>query len=213
MALKLADLRRNYGNRELNEATVNPDPIIQFQKWLDEWISVESQDPTAMVLASVDQNGHPDTRVVLLKGIEQGKFIFFTHYNSAKGNQLAINNNVALNFYWPKLARQVRIRGVVEKIPAQKSDMYFASRPKESQVAASIATQSQVIKNRAWLEMAFNNFIAHNHQDKLTRPKTWGGYAVTPNDFEFWQGRDNRLHDRLSYHKIDSLWKILRLAP
>lgn len=209
----IADIRRDYGELELNEHTTHTDPFTQFKLWFEEVLEVEQSDPTATVLSTVDEHGHPDSRVVLLKGIEDEAFIFYTNYLSAKGLQLQKNPHAALNFYWPQMARQVRIRGAVEKVTKELSDIYFSSRPVNSQMGAIISPQSQKIQNRAYLEQAINQLIQTHGQDPIVRPEHWGGYKLIPETIEFWQGRDNRLHDRIAYCRQNKDWSHHRLAP
>lgn len=207
----IASIRRDYGGLSLNEEVVLEDPIAQFESWFAEVLENEQHDPTAMVLSTVDEEGHPDSRVVLLKGINAGHFLFYTNYQSIKGRQLQHEPYVALNFYWPEMVRQVRIRGQVKKLSAKESDNYFASRPLKSQLSAIISPQSQEIKNRAVLEEALLEL--EESQMSISRPKHWGGYMVIPEEMEFWQGRDNRLHDRIQYKKQEDQWVKRRLAP
>jgi pyridoxamine 5'-phosphate oxidase len=230
----LADIRREYGDLQLSEASLEANPFDQFKHWFEETAKTEKSDPTAMVLSTVDEQGHPDSRVVLLKGIEEEKFIFYTNYDSTKGKQLAGTPIAALNFYWPQMARQVRIRGRIQKISEEQSNTYFASRPLESQISAIASDQSSVLKNRQILEERYQALLSEHldhlehpeHQQKIVqRPKNWGGYSVDPYEIEFWQGRDNRLHDRFQYVKSDKGekgekgkmgekgWSIRRLAP
>lgn len=209
----IADIRRDYGDLNLNESTLSKDPISQFKKWFEEVLAQEPHDPTAMVLSTIDHEGHPDSRVVLLKGVEEDCFIFYTNYNSTKGVQIAANPNVALNFYWPHMARQVRIRGSIEKVNKEKSDNYFLSRPIHSQYGAIVSPQSQPIKDRVFLEEALNQLLQKVSQEPIVRPEHWGGYKVNPKSVEFWQGRDNRLHDRVYYYKENEQWLHRRLAP
>ena len=209
----IADIRREYGDLALDEESLPPNPFIQFQQWFSEVLKTELSDPTAMILSTVDNNNHPDSRVVLLKGIENESFIFYTNYSSSKAHQLRHMPYAALNFYWPQMARQVRIRGEVLLVSEAQSDEYFASRPITSQIGAIVSQQSHVIASRQELEAAFNELIAKNGQESAARPKTWGGYQVCPNEFEFWQGRTNRLHDRIQYCKTDNGWQFMRLAP
>jgi pyridoxamine 5'-phosphate oxidase len=209
----IADIRRDYGELALNEHSINNDPIAQFKIWFEEVLAKEHSDPTAMVLSTVDEQGHPDSRVVLLKGIENEHFIFYTNYLSAKGIQLQKQPYAALNFYWPQMARQVRIRGLVEKVNKELSNSYFSSRPVNSQVGALVSPQSQKIKDRAFLEQAINQLIQTHGQEPIVRPEHWGGYRVIPYSIEFWQGRDNRLHDRIAYCRQDGEWSHYRLAP
>lgn len=209
----LADIRRDYGDLRLDDQHVLADPFEQFQCWFNDVLAREKQDPTAMVLSTVDEEGLPDSRVVLLKGIEDGCFLFYTNYESAKAIQLNHHPYAALNFYWPEMARQVRIRGMVEKISEVLSDAYFASRPLGSQLSALVSPQSRPVASRQELEQAFNRVMAELHQQPIVRPDHWGGYRVIPMAMEFWQGRDNRLHDRLLYLKQPEGWQYCRLAP
>lgn len=209
----LADIRRDYGDLSINEESVDLNPINQFKLWFEEVLLNEKNDPTAMVLSTADEKGIPDSRVVLLKGLDEGHFIFYTNYQSAKAMQLNCNPYAALNFYWPQMARQVRIRGKVRKIAEEQSDHYFSSRPVMSQYSAVISPQSQEIKNRAYLEEELNQLISKHGQDMVMRPEQWGGYMVIPYEIEFWQGRDNRLHDRIHYYLQNDQWIHRRLAP
>lgn len=209
----ISDIRRDYGNLSLSEASAALSPMEQFEAWFKEVLGTERSDPTAMVLCTVDEEGHPDSRVVLLKGLIDSTFVFYTNYQSAKAIQIAKHPYVALNFYWPEMARQVRIRGSVKKTTKAQSDAYFASRPHHSQLAALSSHQSKVIEGRSELEREFNELIARHQQQPVVRPDYWGGYAVIPEEIEFWQGRDNRLHDRIHYYKQQGVWKHRRLAP
>lgn len=209
----LADIRREYGELHLSETEALDDPLAQFKSWFEEVLETERYDPTAMVLSTVDQKGLPDSRVVLLKGFEDGAFIFYTNYQSAKAMQIQQSPYAALNFYWPHMARQVRIRGRVKQVPLQQSDEYFASRPRTSQFSAIVSPQSQAITDRKTLELALNTLIEKQKQDPVIRPEYWGGYIVIPDEIEFWQGRDNRLHDRVHYYQENGKWCHRRLAP
>lgn len=209
----LADIRREYGELSLNEATLKTYPISQFKLWFEEVLANEKSDPTAMVLSTVDEKGHPDSRVVLLKGLEEGAFIFYTNYQSKKSLQLGHTPYAALNFYWPQMVRQVRIRGRVKRVSKEQSDAYFATRPLTSQLSAIASPQSQEIDDRRTLEEALNRLIEEYAQKPIIRPKHWGGYMLIPDEIEFWQGRDNRLHDRIVYYKKKGLWAYRRLAP
>lgn len=208
----LADIRREYGDLCLNEQDIQASPITQFQRWFSAILQTETHDPTAMVLSTVDAEGRPDSRVVLLKGIDEGAFIFYTNYTSIKAQHIQANAAVALNFYWPSMARQVRIRGHATLAKQQQSDDYFLSRPKASQWSALISPQSSEISSRADLEQAIEALRQHN-EEPIVRPEHWGGYCVTPYEIEFWQGRDNRLHDRIQYTLQDNRWTYRRLAP
>ncbi len=215
MKKNIADMRQKYGEVDLSPENVSPNPFQQFQ----DWFSVASEsgilEPNAMTLASATSDGKPSARIVLLKGIDEKGFLFYTNYESRKGEELIENPQAALIFYWDTLHRQVRIEGKVEKASKKTSDAYFNKRPKGSQIGAWASPQSQVIESRAILE---NNKVSLNEeyadQDHLPRPKHWGGFRVKPQRIEFWQGRNNRLHDRIVYEKQrNGRWKIFRLAP
>lgn len=210
----LADIRREYGELILSEQNLPNNPLSLFNQWLADIVNMdESIDATAMVLSTVDKNGHPDSRVVLLKGIEEGLFTFYTNYLSEKGEQLKVNPHAALNFYWPILSRQVRIKGFVQKSASACSDQYFHSRPIASQIGAIVSAQSQRIPDREFLEQAFNQVSQTTAADAIARPDYWGGYQLTPVYIEFWQGRNNRLHDRIAYCRQEEEWNHYRLAP
>ena len=209
----IADIRREYGCLSLSEEEANDCPIAQFGQWLADVVKIEKSDPTAMVLSTVDELGHPDSRVVLLKETKDGTFVFYTNYQSAKSIQIHSNPYVALNFYWPEMARQVRIRGRVKRTSEAQSDAYFATRPKASQLSAITSSQSCVISGREELERTLNELIAKYQQELVVRPEHWGGYEVIPDEIEFWQGRDNRLHDRIHYYRQEGQWLHRRLAP
>jgi pyridoxamine 5'-phosphate oxidase len=209
----LADIRREYGTSSLleNEAAISP--MEQFEHWFAEVLKVEKTDPSAMVLSTCDECGYPDSRVVLLKGIENNKLVFFTNYNSHKAKQIQQTPYVSLNFHWPEMARQVRVKGTIQKIESQRSDNYFITRPLTSQVNALLSQQSSVLATRAQLEQQIKEYIVENAGRPLLRPAHWGGYEVEPTDWEFWQGRDNRCHDRLHYYQAHDAWLIERLSP
>lgn len=209
----IADIRRDYGELNLNEGLVPNDPMIQFQLWFADVLKNETNDPTAMVLSTVDDKGCPDSRVVLLKGLDKDNFLFYTNYQSAKAIQMQNKPYAALNFYWPHMARQVRIRGTVKQVSKKQSDTYFSSRPIKSQFSAIVSPQSREVPNRESLEKALNDLIQNHGQEPITRPDYWGGYKVIPDEIEFWQGRDNRLHDRIHYCRKDGQWQHRRLAP
>jgi pyridoxamine 5'-phosphate oxidase len=210
----LADLRREYGKITLDEQCVGDDPMHLLNAWMTEVLDTEHEDPTAMVLSTVDEDGHPDSRVVLLKGIDDSGFLFFTNYNSAKGKQLKNKPFAALNFYWPSMARQIRVKGSVKKVSEEQSDRYFFSRPLTSQLGAIASPQSEIIANRSVLDDALNQLIQQYEQNStICRPEHWGGYCLIPSTIEFWQGRDNRLHDRITYFLEGDRWHHYRLAP
>lgn len=210
----LQHLRREYGQSSLEESSIDIDPIQQFTVWFDEILAQKHDDPTAMVLSTVDMNGYPDSRVVLLKELQSKGFVFFTNYLSVKGEQLQKNPHAALNFYWPSLSRQVRVRGLVSKIDPAQSHAYFVLRPRESQISAIASPQSQIIPDRSFLEKKYQKIAEqYKSHDSIPCPDFWGGYILVPEIVEFWQGRDNRLHDRLRYTKKDNQWLHERLAP
>lgn len=213
MIRNMTDVRREYGGLDLNVKGSEQDPYLLFNRWLDEIVKTDNYDPTAMLLSTIDFDGRPDSRVVLLKGIEQESFLFYTNYNSSKAIQIDSNPNVSLNFFWPYMARQINIKGIASKLTAKQNDDYFYSRPRLSQIAAIASKQSEILKDRMELEEQMNLLIEKYEQEPIIRPENWGGFAVKPNEIEFWQGRDNRLHDRLIYKKLAEKWQICRLAP
>lgn len=208
----LAALRREYGGRPLEAEGLPSDPIEALRTWLDEAVAAQVADATAMTLATVDADGRPDARVVLLKGTDGGKLSFFTNYGSTKGAQLAGQPEAALCFFWPELSRQLRVRGTVEKVSAEVSDAYFASRPHGSQIGALASAQSEVLGSRAELEARVAELEA-KYPKVVPRPEHWGGYALTPDELELWQGRPSRLHDRLRATLVDGAWGWARLSP
>jgi pyridoxamine 5'-phosphate oxidase len=211
---ELHALRTEYAKASLDIASVSKDPLQQFEKWLTEAINAGVKEANAMCLATINADGRPSQRIVLLKGVEENKFLFYTNYQSKKGTHLAANPICALNFFWPDLERQVRIEGVVERVSVEKSTEYFQSRPRGSQLGAWVSPQSAAIKDRVLLENRLKEIeTKFEGVEKLPRPQQWGGYAVDPMMFEFWQGRPSRLHDRIEFVKVDNDWKINRLAP
>lgn len=197
----------------MNESDLPDHPIVFFEKWFNEAIEADVYEPNAMVLSTLGDNSTPDSRVVLLKDIEANSLSFYTNYLSAKGMQMEKNNKVALLFLWTIIHRQVRIRGIVEKISAGASDEYFKTRPRASQIGAWSSAQSEVIPGRDFLEKAFAEKIKEFSKVEIPRPEHWGGYRVEINKIEFWQGRRGRLHDRLVYEKMTDGWSIKRLSP
>jgi pyridoxamine 5'-phosphate oxidase len=192
---------------------LNADPFVQFRYWFNDALKAHPGDANTMVLATADSNGRSSARVLLLKGFDKEGFVFFTNYNSMKGRQIAVNPNAALVFYWHELERQVRIEGRIEKTSRRESDEYFKIRPEESNISAVISPQSQRIPDRRYLE-----HLKHVHMNLfrnkiIERPENWGGYRLIPDLFEFWQGRENRLHDRFEYSWTSGGWEIHRLAP
>ena len=209
---KLADLRKSYMKGSLSEEDVQPNPIDQFKIWFEQAQHAELPEPNAMTVASVDENGKPSARVVLIKEVGPDGFVFFTNYNSRKGQALQANPHAALLFFWPELERQIRIEGPIEKVSDQESDAYFHSRPLDSRIGAWASPQSQVISGRSVL---VTNAAEYALKFALNppRPPHWGGFRVKPEAIEFWQGRPSRLHDRIRYTLDQAHWKIERLAP
>jgi len=214
MNSEIAKIRKEYKKSELLESTIFTDPFKQFAVWLEEAINSGIEDPTAMTLATISTKGYPSARIVLLKSFDKNGFVFYTNYNSRKGNHLKNNPNAALVFFWKELERQVRIEGITEKVSKKESDEYFASRPRESQISACISEQSMTIPDRNYLEMLYDIFVKKQGDNPIKRPEHWGGYRLIPRRIEFWQGRENRLHDRIKYCSKDGKsWKIKRIAP
>ena len=212
MTAKIADMRKNYSRKKLSEVKANPDPLKQFAKWWKQAIKSNLEEANAMTLATASPVGLPSARIVLLKDFNENGFIFFTNYNSFKGQQLSENPKACLLFFWKELERQVRITGLVEKISDEASSEYFYSRPVDSQLGAIASPQSQVIESREWLDEKFKQLKKEG--SNIQRPSNWGGYIVKPVIIEFWQGRPNRLHDRLQYTLQENAeWKMERLAP
>jgi pyridoxamine 5'-phosphate oxidase len=209
----IANLRVDYTLKSFDEKDVNPNPIKQFEIWMQEAITAQVNEPNAMTLATIKSNSAPSARIVLLKGLQDNGFSFFTNYNSHKADEMVLNPNVALVFCWLELQRQVRIEGAVEKLSEQESDAYFASRPRASQIGAHASQQSTIIKSRTELEDAYQQ-VEHQFNDQdVPRPKNWGGYLVKPHLIEFWQGRKSRLHDRFCYSLKNNDWQVSRLSP
>ena len=196
----------------LSESGAHPDPFVQFERWMRDAIETGLPLPNAMTLATVTARGTPDARAVLLKGVDGGGFVFHTNYLSRKGRQLEANRAACLVFLWSAVERQVRIEGTVEKIAASESDAYFATRPLGARLAAWASAQSEPVPDRGELERALQQ-MKIRHGDNPARPPHWGGYRLTPSAIEFWQGRENRLHDRLLYRRASGGWTIERLAP
>ena len=209
----LRDIRNNYQKHKLEESQLTKRPVALFKQWLDEAIKHEVNEPTAMILSTSIDN-QPDSRVVLLKELKEDQFVFYTNYDSNKGQQMGQNQFVALNFFWPQLERQVRIKGQVAKIDESASDNYFRTRPRDSQLGAWASEQSRAVENREELEEKYRSMEAHFEGQEIPKPENWGGYAVTPVEIEFWQGRPGRLHDRIRYYKAeDGTWSFKRLSP
>jgi pyridoxamine 5'-phosphate oxidase len=212
--MDIAQIRREYTKKKLSSKSVKKNPIEQFQLWLKEAVDANCMEPTGMNVSTVSENNTPSSRMVLLKGVDNGQFIFYTNYQSRKGTQLAKNPSIAALFYWPELERQVIIEGKVEKCNTEESDRYFQTRPWKSRIGAIISPQSQPIPNRNYIKKAFMVEAGKHLPDYVKRPENWGGYRITPERIEFWQGRSSRLHDRVLFSKSsDDQWAIQRLAP
>jgi pyridoxamine 5'-phosphate oxidase len=210
----LADIRQDYSKASLDKKDVKLNPIDQFNHWFSEAIQSQVTEPNAMTLSTVTEDGRPSGRIVLLKGIENGKFIFFTNFQSQKGRELEKNPSCALTFFWPDLERQVRIEGVAARLNDSAAEQYFQSRPRASQIGAWSSPQSSIIENREILEARVKEMEKKfEGKEVLPKPHQWGGYEVDPFEIEFWQGRRSRLHDRMLYTKADGKWSIHRLAP
>ncbi len=206
--------RRDYSREPLDESMVDPDPFRQFEIWFESAIKAGVPDPHAMVVATVSRAGNPSARVVLLRGFERNGFVFYTNYQSHKGSDLLQNPNVAAVFFWSEIDRQIRIEGQVEKVAPEESDKYFHSRPRESQMSAWASDQSKVVVNRAELDKSFEKYEEQFAGGPVPRPDKWGGFRMIPTTFEFWQGRPNRMHDRILYElNSTGRWEIKRLAP
>lgn len=210
----ISKIRNDYSKKQLNESMVHENPIEQFKVWFQEALNSEVPEVNAFVLATVSKDNKPSARVVLLKGIENNGFDFYTNYTSRKANEIEANKNVAMVFFWHELERQVRIEGGLEKTTEQNSDEYFKSRPRESQIGAWSSPQSAIIDGRNVIENNVEKISKEFENKDVTRPKHWGGYHIVPSVIEFWQGRPNRLHDRIQYRKKENgNWEFVRLAP
>lgn len=210
---ELAHMRQTYKRSVLSESTAGNDPFTLFSLWFSEAKEEGEPEPNAMSLATVDKAGQPSVRIVLLKGLIRNEFQFFTNYLSDKGKDIADNNHVALNFFWPKLERQVRIEGIATKLSKEESQSYFQIRPRESQIGAHTSNQSSVVPSREFLEEKFAALSKEWDGKEIPMPEFWGGYSVYPTKIEFWQGRVGRLHDRILFEKQNESWFRSRLSP
>ncbi len=207
-----AELREHYKKIDLDEANLDPNPMLKFRQWFDEAIKSAANEPAAMTLATVNETGEPSARIVLLRNVESPGFDFYTHFDSRKGQELANRSAAALLFYWPELERQVRIEGKVAKIPDWQSDAHFASRPLLTRISICASPQSTAINSRSELARRTEQ-LAGELGENPPRPANWGGFRLMPDVMEFWQGRRSRLHDRIQFRREDRLWRIERLAP
>jgi pyridoxamine 5'-phosphate oxidase len=215
LKLSLADLRENYTRGALDESTVNRNPVAQFEQWFQESRRSGLKEPNAMTLATASPDGRPCARIVLLKEVSENGFVFFTNRESRKGRELSLNPQAALVFYWAELERQVRIEGAVSPVDRARSEQYFRARPKGSRLGALASRQSEIVQSRTILEVRLSELEArYQGTDDVPMPECWGGYCVAPQRIEFWQGRPNRLHDRLSFEReTGNTWRLERLSP
>ncbi len=213
--MNLSDLRKEYTRAGISKKNLAPNPFKQFEIWFQQAVDGDLLEPNAMTLSTVGPDNIPSARVVLLKVFDNNGFVFFTNYSSKKAKDIAQNPNVALHFYWPAFERQLRINGIAKKITAKESFDYYKTRPRGSQLGAWISEQSSVISSRKLLEMQFGKIMEKFAKGQIPLPDFWGGYRIKPSSFEFWQGRENRLHDRISYNLIgdNNNWQKNRLAP
>lgn len=209
----IADIRKVYEKKELSRKDVDQNPVEQFKKWWEEALASNADEANAMTLATCSRQGKPSARIVLLKGIHENGFVFFSNYNSRKAAELEQHPFAALLFFWKELERQVRIEGRIEKLSASESDEYFSSRPRESQLGAWTSPQSKVIPSREFLQKREKEFEEKYVDTSVPRPPFWGGYLLIPEHIEYWQGRPGRLHDRILYSAVKDGWKLERLAP
>ena len=213
MSRDISQLRRVYAGRYLNKSSVGIDPIVLFNQWFEEALQAEVLDANAFTLSTISEGGRPDGRILLIKGVENGKFIFYTNYESKKGRDLAANPVASMTFYYKELNRQIRIEGTIEKCDDSTSDKYFSTRPIKSRIGAWISNQSQPIPSRINLMRKFAGYSLKHVGQTIKRPPFWGGYALTPDHIEFWQGRPSRLHDRFNFRLVENNWEVERLAP
>jgi len=206
--------RKDYDLGSLDENSIESNPILQFQKWIQNAIESGLPEPNAMTLSTVNTHSRPSSRIVLLRAFDDKGFVFYTNFNSRKGSDIEVNPWGAINFFWSELHRQIRIEGKISKVTNEESDRYFDSRPRESRIGAWVSDQSGILTSRAHLDERYQEFVARFNDIEVTRPPHWGGFRLEPTQFEFWQGRPSRLHDRIVYHVDHSgNWLIKRLYP
>jgi pyridoxamine 5'-phosphate oxidase len=210
---KVENLRIDYDKDTLDIKDLNADPVVQFEYWFDEAMGANVPEPHAFMISTVDGDGKPSSRIVLLRNADQNGFVFFTNYKSRKGHNIDVNPHVCATFFWHDLQRQVRVEGTIEKISAAESDEYFATRPRESQIGAWASNQSEVLESREALEERTAELTLQYEGQTVPRPPHWGGYRIKPTSVEFWQGRASRLHDRFLYTLEGTKWQISRLNP
>jgi pyridoxamine 5'-phosphate oxidase len=211
--IDLQKLRQEYTRNSLDEQEVDSNPFHQFQQWFAEALDSQVTEPNAFTLATVDDEGQPQTRVVLLKGLEDYQVVFYTNHGSDKGRQLRVNPRVSMCFFWAELERQVRINGMAKPLPDEVAEAYFQSRPYGSQLGAHASNQSEIVSDREYLEKKYQEAERTFTEGNVPKPVSWGGYAIDASYFEFWQGRRSRLHDRIAYRKNGITWDIVRLSP
>lgn len=213
LRLYINTLRHDFAMQTLDEKDVAQNAIAQFEKWFKEAVDAKVNEPNAMTVCTASKDGKPSARILLLRNFNEKGFVYYTNYNSRKGNEINENPNVALLFFWPELERQVRIEGTVVKQTSEESDLYFKTRPRTSKLGAWTSEQSAVIANRDVIATEYAKFEVQFPTEDVPRPPHWGGYLLKPETIEFWQGRPSRLHDRILYSKTKNSWKIERLAP
>ncbi len=213
MDRNVADLREEYGGAGLNESDLDANPVEQFRRWFDEALTANLHEPNAMTLATSTPDGQPSARIVLLKGYDERGFVFYTNREGRKARELTQNSRCALLFYWGEMGRQVRIEGAAARVPEEEADAYFATRPRGSRLGAWASAQSREVGDRRALEDRLRELELEYEGREIPRPPFWGGYRVEPTLFEFWQGRENRLHDRLVYRRAGDGWEVSRLQP
>jgi pyridoxamine 5'-phosphate oxidase len=213
LAADLRKLRKEYTRAGLHESEADPDPMQQFRRWFEDTLAADLHEPNAMILATATRDDRPSARTMLLKGFDERGFVFYTNYEGRKGRELEENPRCALVFYWGELERQVRIEGCARRVPDEESDAYFANRPRGSRLGAWASAQSHPVEGRNTLEERLRELEAKYEGREIPRPPFWGGYRVEPEAIEFWQGRENRLHDRLLYRRIENGWRMERLQP